>query len=245
MGARQPDPRADYVSRTRQFHVNVLFLMPWVVVYELALLATRSPLENAAGAWLKDLGATLGRDALLTITLLTCVLLSMIVLLRVRQAREDSGVFGGMLVEGLAYGAALGLVSRGLTEVFPLGRMVPLDAGFVETWRRGLQDMGLAIGAGIFEELVFRGGVLMGVFLLVRHAVGADRVTSFIAAILLSSWLFSAYHHWGATGEPYDGVVFTFRFWAGACLGAVFVTRGLGIAAFAHGFYDVLVLVSR
>jgi hypothetical protein len=55
--------------------------------------------------------------------------------------------------------------------------------------------------------------------------------------------VFSGYHHWGVGGEPYVAEVFAFRFWAGATLGAIFLLRGIGIAALAHGFYDVLVLV--
>ena len=64
-----------------------------------------------------------------------------------------------------------------------------------------------------------------------------------MAAIVVSAWVFSGYHHWGVTGEPYVASVFAFRFWAGIGLGTIFLTRGLGIAAFAHGFYDVLVML--
>jgi hypothetical protein len=37
--------------------------------------------------------------------------------------------------------------------------------------------------------------------------------------------------------------VFALRFRARVALGGIFLVRGLGIAAFAHGFYDVLVIV--
>ena len=65
-----------------------------------------------------------------------------------------------------------------------------------------------------------------------------------VLAVLVSAYLFSDYHHWGMAGEPYDATVFAFRFHAGLILGAIFLTRGLGIAAFAHGFYDVIVMLS-
>jgi membrane protease YdiL (CAAX protease family) len=146
-----------------------------------------------------------------------------------------------MLVEGLVYGALLGFVAKVLADSLPLGRMVPL-AGALEGLRHGLQGLGLAVGAGIFEELVFRGLVLTGLLALLRYGLGADRVTGTVLAVLASAWLFSAYHHWGVGGEPYHAAVFAFRFWAGVALGGIFVTRGLGIAAFAHGFYDALLI---
>lgn len=234
----------DYVTRTRELPVNLLFLMPWLLVYQLALLGSQSPVQNAAGAWITRLLGSLGRDGLLAVSLLTCGLLCVVVLHRIRQAPHDRGVFGGMVVEGLVYGALLGMVAKVLADHLPLGRMVPLAAPS-EALRGVVQEIGLAVGAGIFEEVVFRGVLLLALWTVLRHVVGADRLSAGIVAVLASAWVFSAYHHWGPGGEPYVGAVFAFRFWAGVALGAIFVTRGLGIAAFAHGFYDALVLVGR
>lgn len=242
---RQPAP-VDYLARTRELPVNLLFLVPWIALYPLCLVASRAPVENAAGAWIRGLAATLGRQGLVAAGLLLCGLLCMVVLVRIREAPRDRGVYGGMLVEGLVYGAVLGLIAKVLAGHFALGRMVPLaaDEG-LECLRGTVQQLGLAVGAGVFEELVFRGLLLLGIYALLQHGLGTDRITAGLLAILASSWAFSGYHHWGVGGEPYDAGVFAFRFWAGALLGTIFLTRGLGIAALAHGFYDVLVLVGR
>jgi membrane protease YdiL (CAAX protease family) len=242
---RQPEP-VDYLARTRELPVNLLFLVPWMALYPLCLLASRAPVENAAGAWVRDLAGTLGRDGLIAAGLLLCGLLCMVVLVRIKEAPRDRGLYGGMLLEGLVYGAALGLVAKVLAGHFALGRMVPLAIGEgLEGLRRTVEQLGLALGAGVFEELVFRGLLLLGIYALLQHGLGTDRFTAGLLAILVSAWAFSGYHHWGVGGEPYDPGVFAFRFWAGAVLGAIFLTRGLGIAALAHGFYDVLVLVGR
>ena len=143
---RQPPP-ADYLYRTRELPVNLLFLAPWIVLYELCLLASRSPVENAAGAWVKTLLATLGRDGLLAVGLLLCGLLCMVVLLRIREAPRDRGVYGGMLVEGLVYGSLLGLVAKVLASRFALGHMVPLGvADSMEGLRGTVEQLGLALG---------------------------------------------------------------------------------------------------
>ena len=241
----------DYVGRTRALPVNLLFLMPWLLIYQLALVGTRSPVDNAAAAWVRALYYALGPRGSMLVTLAVAVGLGVVVLLRVRDATSDRGVFGGMLAEGLCYGALLGTVAGMLAARMPIARVAPLAAGsglgepgaVLLGVQAGVRDLGLAVGAGIFEELVFRGLLLGGLYALLRHAIGTDRFSAGVVAIVVSAYLFSDYHHWGVTGEPYDAHVFAFRFHAGLLLGGIFLFRGLGIAALAHGFYDVLVLL--
>lgn len=100
----------------------------------------------------------------------------------------------------------------------------------------------LGIGAGIYEELVFR---LIGFALL--HALLVDvlrlRVApALVVTLTITSVGFAGYHHWGG-GEPFTWVAFTFRALAGAWLGLVFTVRGFGLAVGSHATYD-LVLVS-
>ena len=244
-------PPYDYLARTRTLPVNLLFLMPWLLVYQLALFFTRSPVDNAAAAWVRTLATGFGRDGTILLTLGVALGLGAIVVVRAREATRDQGVFGGMLHEGVCYGALLGTVANVLATQLPMGRLVELSATTgaagpaLQELQGEIRDMGLAIGAGIFEELVFRGALLAGIHALLRHAVGTDRWTAALVSIFLSAYVFSDYHHWGLTGEPYSAHVFAFRFHAGLLLGAVYLYRGLGIAAFAHGFYDVLVMVGR
>ena len=245
-----PAPLAfDYVARTRSLPVNLLFLMPFLLVYQVAITFTQSPVDNAAAAWLRALWAALGPQGSMLATLGVALILGVVVWIRAREATQDRGIYGGMLLEGLCYGTLLGTVANVMATQMPLERVVALSAETgagteaLEGLRREFQSLGLAVGAGIFEELIFRGVLLAGLYALLKHAIGTDRFTAAALSIVVSAYLFSDYHHWGATGEPYDPYVFAFRFHAGLCLGALFLYRGLGIAAFAHGFYDILVMV--
>jgi membrane protease YdiL (CAAX protease family) len=237
--ARARRPRWDYAERTRALSVNVVFLAPWLLIYVLCWVSAGEGVETAASRSVTGLLRLLGPRALFVLTLVTALALCGLVLVRVRGRVGDARVFPLMLAEGVAFGFALMFLADLASRVLPVGRWVGLFAahGPVEDVRR----LGVAVGAGIFEELLFRGLLCYGALRLLKDVVGADRWTSRIVAVVASAAVFSAYHHWGVGAEPWSAEAFTFRFHAGVLLGAVFLARGLGIAAFAHGFYDALV----
>lgn len=228
----------DYWSRTRHPAVNLLFIAPFLAIYLLCWWLVGEGVETQAAASLRGLAQVLGPRGLRIFTLTTCVVVLGVLWARRKAARTDAVIFPGMLVEGLAYGFLLQTVASALSRVLPIGKWM-LAAPFLLT----LRNLGVAVGAGIFEELLFRGILCYAIFRAFKDVIGADRFSAGAIAVVISAFLFSAYHHWGSSGEPWDPRIFTFRFHAGVVLGVIFLTRGLGIAAFAHGFYDALVLL--
>ena len=101
----------------------------------------------------------------------------------------------------------------------------------------------LSVGAGVYEELVFR---LVGFAAL--HLVLADvlRLRPGVAGALtvgVSAVAFAGYHHVGFAGaEPFDAGAFAFRTAAGLWFGSVYAARGFGLAAGCHAAYDALVV---
>lgn len=97
------------------------------------------------------------------------------------------------------------------------------------------------LGAGIYEETLFR-LLCLPLIWAVGWGLGMSKGWSLAFAMVLTSCLFSAAHHWGPHGEPFSWYCFGFRTAAGLCFAGIFVFRGFGIAAGTHALYDILVV---
>jgi membrane protease YdiL (CAAX protease family) len=96
------------------------------------------------------------------------------------------------------------------------------------------------LGAGIYEEVLFR-LVLFSALLWLLRSADVPGLLAFLLAAVTGAAVFSYAHHLGPFGEPYNGYVFLFRTLAGLYFTLIFQTRGFGIAVGAHALYDVLV----
>jgi hypothetical protein len=102
----------------------------------------------------------------------------------------------------------------------------------------------LSIGAGVYEELVFRLGLCSGGVAQAR-ALGLKHLPALVISFLVSSALFSAAHHVGAHGDPWALDVFVYRMLAGLVFATIYWFRSLGHAVYTHALYDVYVMVLR
>lgn len=117
---------------------------------------------------------------------------------------------------------------------------VRLAAGpAAETW---LRHAALGIGAGVYEELVFRLVLISVVAVIGSDLLRWSNTSVLIAGVMVSALVFAAHHHPPVGGEPFDASRFWFRTLAGVYLGAVFVIRGYGPAAGTHAAYNLIVI---
>ena len=122
----------------------------------------------------------------------------------------------------------------------PASPLIGLDPAL----RDGLAGGVLAVGAGVYEELVFR---LIGFALLhalLRDGLGLGERPATAWTLAVTSLLFAAYHHVPAAGEPFAWDSFAFRSAAGAWLGMIFLARGFGLAVGSHAAYDGLLVIA-
>lgn len=105
-----------------------------------------------------------------------------------------------------------------------------------------------SVGAGIYEELVFR-LILVGLILLITEDLcKVKSLTATIIAVLVSAALFSAHHYVGVqeghivrlAHEPFTIPSFMFRTVAGIYFAILFRYRGYGITAGTHAVYNVI-----
>jgi membrane protease YdiL (CAAX protease family) len=103
-----------------------------------------------------------------------------------------------------------------------------------------LGKVSLAIGAGIYEELIFRMALISLLHTLFVDAMRMGERWGIGIAIAVSAALFAAYHPLGAADGGIDWSRATFFAGAGAYFGVLYILRGFGIAVGAHAAYDLL-----
>lgn len=229
-----------YLAVSHRPWASLLFLLPMIVLYEVGTivfardaatgLETRIIAFNLLNDFLGLFGAS-GRylPALAVVA----------ILLAWHLARRDSwsvrpGVLVGMLVESICWALPL------LALAVLMGRFLPL-AGSGGASPMAL--MVLSLGAGIYEELVFRlVGFAVCSFVL-SDVLGVRASRTFWATLVITSVAFSLYHYLGWESPQLRS--FVFRTIAGFFFGVLYLWRGFGIAAGCHAAYDVLVFSLR
>ena len=106
-----------------------------------------------------------------------------------------------------------------------------------------LQQVTLAIGAGIYEEFLFRVLLIAGLSGILGFVFMWDKTFKNIIAVALSGGIFSAFHFMGEYGDFFSMELFLIRFFAGLILGVLYMYRGFGITAYTHSIYDLIVLI--
>lgn len=239
-----------YWARTRAPRHSVTFALPLLLAYEgLAFLLSGDALagvRNGADVLLKSAFTALGgRHGL---TLFGVALLGLGAVLVFRDRRRNGPIeprlFLAMAGESLLYAALLGGVASTLTSLL-LGRLgFALTQGGFDQFGFATQVM-ISLGAGIYEELVFRVLLVSGIILGARHLLGWGPRGSAALAVVAGALIFSAFHYIGPYGDPFALDSFTFRAVAGLLFSGLYVARGFGIAAWSHALYDVLLAVLR
>lgn len=109
-----------------------------------------------------------------------------------------------------------------------------------------LANIVTGIGAGIYEELVFRLILICILMLVLQDALRFNRKNSIVLSVLISAALFSAHHHIDfITGQQnakdlFNWTRFAFRTIAGIYFAVLFAIRGFGITAGTHAFYNII-----
>ena len=105
-----------------------------------------------------------------------------------------------------------------------------------------IQQVTLAIGAGIYEEILFRVLLIACLVNILEFIFDWSKLSKYTSALMISSAIFSLFQFIGEFGDYYSFDIFMYRFLAGIFLGSLYLLRGFGIAAWTHAIYDIIVI---
>jgi len=230
---------------------SFLSALPLLVLYEgLILLFNQGQtmqVRISAEVWMKWIFSLFGAAG---VHVLAGVVLIVGVVIFYAERRKNVPLrpryFGWMIGESAVYAVLLALlVSTVVGMIFTMAptttpaAMAPQMAG----GSIGMQ-LALSIGAGLYEELLFRVLLVGGLYLGLKAVFPERPRYAYIIAALVGALLFSAVHYIGALGDTFTLASFTFRFLFGLALNVVFLVRGFGVAAWTHALYDVMIVTS-
>lgn len=258
--ARSRPLPANYLQRAELPLASLAALLPLIILYELgtrlfAFDPTHQVEQRIIAFTLMQrffelFGAT---GKYLPAMAVVCILLTWHIARNDPWRVRPSTLFG-MLLEGFAWGVpllAIGTLSARYLSHYHL----PLFASDITPLASCLLPLAspsshssssllvLSIGAGIYEELVFR---LIGLTLL--HVLFVDllqfeKFWAYLYMVGISAVAFALYHYLG--NEAFAWRSFAFRTLAGVYFGALMLWRGFGVTALSHSSYDITVVLLR
>lgn len=234
-----------YANLTRTGTYSFLMSLPLLIIYELLMLLKSDGIALGADVWIKTLLYQLGVGGMMLFGLVV-VLIGGVIYLYERPLKIPviPQFFPIMIVESLIYGVILAfLISNLVGAIFYGGLMIKVPVlQAVAGGKPGfLTQLALSIGAGLYEEFIFR-LILVGGLAFVFKKIFKNEIGGYIVAALIGAFIFSFVHYIGSLGDAFTLPSFTFRFLMGLALNVLFILRGFGIAAWTHSLYDVLVV---
>jgi hypothetical protein len=267
--------RGSYLERTSRPIYAVIFLLPFIIFYETGTifintdLLGQSQIRVVAFVWLQSLLGYLGfgsRLAWMAPPLAVVVILTAMQITSKKQWSFNLGDVGPMILECILLAVPLIVLSLFLNGAAKLPGDINKFAGGVQVQGKAvvelfsaaggvgipatgqglLADIITGVGAGIYEELVFRLILICVLMALFQDVFKISRRDSIVLSVVISAALFSAHHHiFFLDGQlngsrPFEWTEFIFRTIAGVYFAVLFAVRGFGITAGTHIFYDTI-----
>ncbi|MBC8468203.1 MAG: CPBP family intramembrane metalloprotease [Planctomycetes bacterium] len=276
-----------YLERTSRPIYAILFLLPFIVFYEMGTFSINTDVLNqskirvAAFVWLQNALESMGFGVKFAWVAPPLAVVLILIALQITSGKQWRFWLGDMprmaiecillavplLVLTLFMGSSAG--PEGDINRFdnnkPQAQIVALPAcssvtggnlsllsaenGEVMQEQSLLANIVTGIGAGIYEELVFRLILICLLMLLFQDVLRFTHKNSIVLSVLISAALFSAHHHIDLlsgqpnANDPFNSIRFAFRTIAGVYFAVLFAIRGFGITAGTHAFYNIIAII--
>lgn len=218
----------DYMQQSRLPLQSLIFLVPIIITYEIG--AYRYLQSNAGGIYARriidDSLRWLGAGGYFIPVLVLVTVLISIHIANKDKIKIRAGLYVGMTMESI--GLAMPLL---IIAMIWVGQPVVQEGD----WK---YDMIISLGAGIYEELVFRLIAIAVIHMIIVDILGASHRSGAVVAIIGSAVIFAMYHF--TDENPFHKGRFAFYTLSGMYLALIYDVRGFGIAAATHAIYDVV-----
>lgn len=254
-----PGTAESYWAQARRPLSALLFLLPLLAVYEFGVLLLGGDQEaacrNGADFWLRNWLMSAGLRHPWLLPALVVVLLGGWHVWERHPWRCSLDTLVGMFAESLLFALALVVLGQLLHVGFERASQITLRVSLGDHAPAAARAVGF-VGAGIYEEVLFRLGLLPATMAALKTCLPRRAAVS--SAVLLSSGIFAAAHYvepgeatcWiGGVADAASRVAsrpalwfsFTFRCLAGVVFCLLFLRRGFGVTVGCHAVYDLLV----
>lgn len=246
-GRGEKDLAAGYYEQTHRPLHSLVFLLPLLLIYELGLgfLQAASPQAEAsqlvAVRLLRTFLALFGAvgDHLPALAVIAILAVSHL------ASRQPWKVHWPTVLGMTGESVLLALPLKAIHDL--LGYLPQVGTLGAATTQPHLwyDQLILSIGAGIYEELVFRLMLISILSMVLIDMLRLSKGFALAAIIVLSSAAFAMLHHAPLGSEPFEPTAFAFRMLAGGFLASVYVLRGFAVAVGTHAFYDVIAFTTQ
>lgn len=220
---------------------SYLISLPLLILYEVLIIISQPsggiPVRLGAEIWIKQLMFYFTGNTLL-FTVILVLVLGVYIFYKERKRDIDwnPGYFMMMIAESVVWALILALIISNFVGY--LFQFQAVGAGGVTR----LQMLALSIGAGLYEELVFRVLLVYGL-IKTGELIFTNRRAVVTVSVIFAAFVFSSVHYFGSLGDGFAWPSFLFRFLFGLALNLLLVIRGFGIAACTHSLYDVILVL--
>lgn len=237
-----------YLRATRHPWVCLIFVLPLLIAYEGGVLwlggSDPTALRNGADIWLRWGLERYGLGQMWIAPVLVAAILAARSWIAWKdRPTEPLATCFGMVIESVLFGVLLWAAARNFNPLLREWGVPTANVANVTVRTPAAAQLVTYLGAGIYEEVLFRLGLFSVACFLLR-AVLFPKPLAILLAGVGAALVFAAAHHVGPSGEEMVPAKFLFRAAAGLFFTALYVARGFGVAVGAHAAYDVLVGVA-
>jgi membrane protease YdiL (CAAX protease family) len=223
---------------TRTPIYSLLFTLPFFLIYEVGIFLTSNEnlniMRNGADALMRQILSTFGLVGLYWMGAIFFIAIILTFLVQ-RKYWYDIEIFGNYLIimvfESLFWSLLLYFFMSNvyLFLMNPNGEVL-------------IQQITLAIGAGIYEEFFFRVVLILLISSILALVFNWNKKINNWLSMIIAAGIFSAFHFIGDYADFFSFKIFMVRFLAGIILGTLYFFRGFGITAWSHSIYDLIII---